>query len=258
VGNLFKLVIKNIFGAFGYEIKRKGAFRTNIAAALSHLAQLGLKPRTVIDVGAASGTFELYETFPDALHLLIEPLEEFEVNLREISKKYNMKVVIAAACDRSGTTSINVHHVLTGSSMLQEVEGVHVDGVQRVVKAVTIDSLCKENELKAPFIIKIDVQGGELIVLNGAKETMKDAELIILEVQLFKFYKDGPEFYDVINFMKNNGYCVYDIVGIDYRPLDNALCSVDIAFVKEDGQFRKNHHWATPEQRESINKINKL
>jgi FkbM family methyltransferase len=254
VGISVKRVVKNLLGAFGYEIRRKGATRTNLADVLSYLAQLGLRPRTVIDVGAASGTFELYETFPDATHLVIEPLAEFEECLREISKKYRMKVVIAAASDITGTTNINVHDVLTGSSLLREEEGAHVDGVQRKVKAVTIDSLCEENGLKAPFIIKIDVQGGEVMVLNGAKETMKDAEMIILEVQLFTFFKDGPEFYDVINFMKNKGFCVYDIVGHCYRPLDNALSSVDVAFVKEDGQLRKSHHWSTPEQRESITK----
>jgi FkbM family methyltransferase len=181
-------------------------------------------------------------------------LEEFEEDLRGLSRHYKTKVVIAAACDRSGTTTINVHDVLTGSSMLKEVEGPHVDGVKRTVKAVTIDDLCGKNEFKTPFIIKIDVQGGELIVLNGAKETMKVAELIILEVQLFKFFEDGPEFYEVVDFMKNNGFVVYDIVGHSYRPLDNALASVDIAFVREEGPFRKNHHWATSEQRESITK----
>jgi FkbM family methyltransferase len=254
VGNFIKQVVKNLLGACGYELKRKGATRTNLADVLGHLAKLGLKPGTVIDVGAASGTLELYETFPEAAHLVIEPLEEFEEYLREISKKYKMKVVIAAACDRAGTTIFNVHDVLTGSSMLHEAEGPHVDGIQRTVKAVTIDSLCVDDELKAPFVIKIDVQGGELVVLNGAKVTMKNAELIILEVQLFKFFKYGPEFYDVIDFMKLNGFCVYDIVGHCYRPLDNALSSVDIAFVKEEGQLRKNHHWSTPEQRESITK----
>jgi FkbM family methyltransferase len=254
VGNLVKQAVKHLFNTFGYQIRRKGATRTNIGEVLSHLSQLGLKPQTVIDVGAASGTLELYEAFSDAMHLVIEPLEEFEGYLRELSKKYKMKVVIAAACDRSGITTINVHDVLTGSSMLNEVEGAHIDGIKRKIRAVTIDGLCKENGLKAPFIIKIDVQGGELVVLNGCKESMKDAEVIILEVQLFKFFRNGPDFFDAINFMKNNGFCVYDIVGHCYRPLDNALCSVDIAFVKEHGQFRKSHHWSTPEQRESITK----
>src|SRR5262245_52875429 len=51
--------------------------RANMAEALRHLKERGFTPRTVIDVGVARGTDDLYEAFPDAKHLLIEPLGEF-------------------------------------------------------------------------------------------------------------------------------------------------------------------------------------
>jgi hypothetical protein len=54
--------------------------------------------------------------------------------------------------------------------------------------------------------------------------------------------------------MKNRGFVAYDISGLQYRPLDNALSQVDIAFVKEDGLFRQRHFYATPEQREAQNR----
>ena len=46
----------------------------------------------------------------------------------------------------------------------------------------------------------------------------------------------------------------YDIISYLYRPLDYALCQVDMAFVKENGMFRKDQRYCTPEQREGQNK----
>src|SRR5690349_20367910 len=44
----------------------------------------GYAPATVIDVGVAAGTPVLYEAFPDAYHVLVEPLAEFEPALQAL------------------------------------------------------------------------------------------------------------------------------------------------------------------------------
>jgi FkbM family methyltransferase len=249
-----KVAVKEVFNTLGFEIHRKrpkgaNSVRTTLAQVLDHISSLGFKPQTVIDVGVAYGTFELYEKFPDATHLLIEPLEEYEGALKDISQKYKAEYVLAAASDEPGTIVINVHPELSGSSMLKETEGSHVDGIPREVPAVTIDNLCNDKNLRGPYLIKVDVQGGELKVLDGAKSALEDTELVILEVSLFQFYVNGPQFYDVVSYMKDHGFVVYDIFGGHTRPLDGALAQVDMAFVKEDGPFRKHHCYATREQR---------
>jgi FkbM family methyltransferase len=247
-----KKAIKKGISAFGFDIHRKGLMRIGMAEALDHIKKLGFKPQTVIDVGVASGTFELYNVFPDSMFLLIEPLKEYEENLKKISRKFKADSVLAAANDNPGTIIINVHPVLFGSSIFKEVEGSHVDGVPREVPSVTIDGLCEERNLRGPHLIKADVQGAELRVLDGAKKVLKETEIVILEVHLFKFFMEGPQFYDVIHYMKDSGFCVYDIFGHYYRPLDCALAAVDVVFVKEKGIFRTNHAYATREQRERL------
>ena len=72
-------------------------------------------------------------------------------------------------------------------------------------------------------------------------------------MSLYKFFKGGPDYYDIVIFMRSRGFVVYDIFGLHYRPLDNALSQVDMVFVKEKGLFRKNHFYATKEQREKLN-----
>lgn len=70
--NLLVLATKALFRACGFEIHRRTAqklqleTRTTLEGALGQLVQRGFKPKTVIDVGAASGTLEIYRRFPEA------------------------------------------------------------------------------------------------------------------------------------------------------------------------------------------------
>lgn len=84
-----KHIIDNVFNIYGLEIRKKirkkDRRRTTLAEVLNHVSKLGFRPQKVVDVGAACGTFELYKKFPEANHFLIEPLEEFEKDLQNIS-----------------------------------------------------------------------------------------------------------------------------------------------------------------------------
>jgi FkbM family methyltransferase len=199
----------------------------------------------VVDVGVADGTPELDRQFPKARHLLVEPLREWEPALRTIARAYDAQYVIAAAGERAGITTIHVHEDLSGSSLLQEVKGGLAVGIPREVAVATIDSLCQERRLEGPYLIKVDVQGSELKVLTGARRTLGDTELVILEVSLFQFFVGGPQFFDVVTAMKDWRFAAYDICGGHCRPLDGALAQVDVAFVKEHGLFRNNHAYDT-------------
>jgi FkbM family methyltransferase len=249
---------KRFFGAFGLEIRKAPApgtrlpnevARASMRGALRQLSSLGFVPRTVIDVGVAYETAELYQEFPKADILLIEPLVEFELFLKKICGTYNAQYVLAAAGAGVGTASLNVHADRFGSSLLKEVEGAAVDGTPRQVPVVTIDGVCAEKKLGGPYLIKVDVQGAELLVLAGARRTLEETEAVVLETTLFGTIVGGPQLYDVIVKMKEYGFVVYDICGFTYRPLDQALLQADIVFVREQGRFRESHVFATPEQR---------
>jgi FkbM family methyltransferase len=248
-------LIKKLFDVFGLELRRKqhkAIPRASMGGAMSQLVSLGFKPLTVVDVGVASETTDLYQQFKDASILLIEPLVEFEPFLRKICNTYSAQYVLAAAGECPGTAVLNVHSDMVGSSCLQEVEGPAVDGSPRVVPVVTIDQLCLERKLRPPYLIKVDVQGAELQVLAGADRTMRETEVVILEVTLFGTFIGGPQFYDVAWKMKQLGFVVYDLFGFLYRPFDDALSQLDVVFVREHGPFRQFHGYATPEQRKSL------
>jgi FkbM family methyltransferase len=235
-------VVKDMFSSVGLEISRRHRYRMRVsmAEALGHLRSLGYSPAAVIDVGVGNGTFDLYDAFPNASFLLIEPLEEFRPVLDDIAQRYRASYVLAAAGGARGSTVIFVHAHLEGSSVFQE-RGEQTGIVAREVEMVAIDDLCDEKSLTGPYLIKVDVQGGELVALSGAARSLSDAEVVILEVSLFQFVEGGPEVYDIVAFMKANGFVAYDMFGGHTRPLDGALAQVDIVFVKEHGVFRSSH-----------------
>ena len=247
-----KSAVVRLFNALGFDVRRLRPSmppRESMAGSLAQLSRLGLKPRTVIDVGVAYQTSELYEAFKDARILLIEPLAEFEPFLRKICATYKAQYILAAAGEVPGTAVLNVHPDKIGSSFLSEVEGPSVDGTPRSVPVVSIDQLCLEKNLQGPYVIKADVQGAELQVLGGAKRALQQTEIVILEVSLLAALIGGPELFDVVSRMKELGFVAYDVFGLHYRPLDNALCQVDMVFVPQCSSLRKSRAYATPEQR---------
>ncbi|MDD4869623.1 MAG: FkbM family methyltransferase [Kiritimatiellae bacterium] len=244
-------IINSIIKRCGYKLARleQKTFSKGMADVLAHASGMGFSPVTVIDVGAASGTRALYESYPDAFHLMIEPVKEFEETLRSLLRKYKGDLVSVAASSVEGEIDMQVHpEYLFGSSFLQEQVTVGFDRVTRRVKTVTIDKILGEKQLNGPYLIKVDVQGAEIEVLNGARQALTNAEMVLLEVSFFEFLKGCPQFFDVVLYMKNQGFVVYDLFGAALRPIDGALAQCDVAFVKEHGMFRKDIGYATADQ----------
>lgn len=254
-----KLLIKRLVNTLGFEIRRRGPRsadsqwpRESLVGLLQQARSLGWAPATVIDVGAAYGwfTLECRSVFPDARYVLIEPLEEYGAALRRLVETVpHVEYVQAAATSFLGEVAINVHPDLVGSSVYLEGEDSGVNGVPRAVPSVTLDDLQREKELRAPFLMKIDVQGAELDVLRGAEALLAKTEYVLLEVSLFAFFKGGPALFDVLSYMGARGFVVYDLCGLQYRPLDHALSQVDVAFCKETGLFRTHNSYANSLQR---------
>ncbi len=253
IGKVMKKIIKGLIHRVGYDIlpltHGPGKIRTSIGESCSLMRSLGFQPKTVIDVGVASGTMEICCAFPESYFLLIEPLKEFESDLKAILERYKGSYVLAAAGSSSGQVKFNVHdYAPTGSSLYRESMGTEADGHEITVPMIRIDDILKDKQLNGSYLIKVDVQGAELDVLEGAQEALLEAEAVILEVSLFEFMKGAPELFDIVSYMKKRDFVAYDIILGWNRPLDSALGQTDIVFVKDKGMFRQDHSYATIEQ----------
>lgn len=228
---------------------QKSRQRKNLNGMLQHARQIGFIPATVLDVGAAYGTPDLYQVFPQSHHLLLEPLEEYEPALKKWVATYtHLDYILAAASDHDKGVTIHVDPSKVGASIYQHKISKEITITQRDIATVRLDKVCMERNLPKPYLIKIDVQGAELDVVRGATDILNDTEYIVMETSFFEFNEKMPQLYDIITFMKTLGFVAYDMSEGTYRPLDGAMAQIDIAFVKEEGLFRQTHEYATADQ----------
>jgi len=210
------------------------------------------QPATVIDVGVADGTFDLYHAFPASRFLLVEPLAEFEPSLRNICQRIDGIYEIVAATGEIGCRRIFFDGYLHGASLMAE------EMYAREVRTATLDHLVEKHDLQPPYLLKVDVQGAEFEVLAGAEETLNCSEIVILEVPLFDFMDSGVTIVETLARMKDREFVPHDIFDGLLRPFDGALGQVDIAFVRENGIFRRERTWATPAQSQTGKRLNRL
>jgi FkbM family methyltransferase len=265
VTRIAKRIVRRAFKLAGFEIVRSHGngtvresfidrinnLRSDMGQCLTHLNGLGLKPATVIDVGVAFGTPELYEPFPDSQFLLVEPLREFKPFLAAIRSQYRARTVLAAAGPKNGLVEFCVTPDKTTSAVLSPLSSPQLFS-RRKVACLRVDALCSRFGFSGPFVIKVDVQGYELSVLDGCTKILPQTEAVILEVNFFPFSQGIPELCEVLAYMKSLGFVAYDIFGGHNRPLDGARAQADVVFVKKDGAFRLRQEWGTEAQRKAF------
>lgn len=233
---------------FDYESSTENRPIGDVNTFLNDICKRGFKCRYVFDIGANKSEYSrmIKKVFPDSDFLLIDPLIEMEVYMKNFCKEFkNSEYII------TGVGSKKEKHILTtlgdslsGSTMmLKELPGLKKANKQREVEVVTIDSIIQKHQKKIPDFVKIDVQGFELEVLKGAETLFGKTELFVIEVSLFKFNELTPEVSEIINFMSERNYVIYDIPGFLRRPYDGALGQLDLCFIKKDSFLKKNNTW---------------
>ena len=236
--------------ARGVEVSRRGGARRTMAAALDNLKRVGLEPATVIDVGVGYGTEELWEAFPRARLLLVEPIPDRFGGAAQLAadRRDGAELVEAAAGADAGSATITVHRAPEMSSLLGTWIGDRDGGERREVPVVRVDDAVHERSLPGPYVLKVDVEGAELDVLDGASAVLGETEAVLLEVRLFELVPGGAQLHDVIPYMRERGFVAYDLFGGAVRLIDGALAVTNFVFVREDGPFRRDHSFGTPEQ----------
>lgn len=215
-------------------------------ATLRHLVAKEFRPRVILDVGAAKGYWSEFAHYfyPDAAFYLIDPLVESEPRLQKLcAAKPRFSYVLCAAGEAEGELSMSIAGDLDGSSLFS----FNVDGAtrtpERMVPVRTIDSLLAEGKIAPPQLVKIDVQGYELKVLNGGAKLFETTEVFILEVSLFEFLPGMPVVHQVVDYMIRRHYVLFDIAGYLRRPYQADLGQLDLVFVRQDSPLCTSKRW---------------
>lgn len=214
---------------------------------LEYVRDLGFAPSLIVDVGAHAGSWTemALDVFPGAGVLMIEPQPEMREALRAVSARYpSVRHVEVAAGAREEERYQTIWPDLQGSSFLPTPTAERIaSGEQRLAPVRTLDRLLEEDGRGTPDLVKLDVQGFELEVLKGAPSILGRCELMILETSLYEFLDDIPLLREVIDFMGDHGYEIYDLAGRIRRPVDAALGQLDVAFALRRGFLRQHDRW---------------
>ena len=202
----------------------------------ANLRKPEFSPETVFDVGAANGTPALYKAFPEAFHVLIEPLEENELHLREILQEYEGRYFLTAVGARDEELTINVEPNKRRSSIYSRTSLSPTDPVEkRKIPVTTLDALAKEHHFQPPFGLKIDTEGFEYQVLEGATNFLGEAQFVIAELSIEKLYEDSYSFAEFVGLMDRHGFYLCDVLYLQYDlQSPSKLLHMDVMFKKED------------------------
>jgi FkbM family methyltransferase len=193
-----------------------GLLETSVQEAfIRHLGEGGV----LYDIGANVGFFSLLgaRLVGDAGHVYsFEPAPENCTAILEhaaLNGAHNVTLVPRAASSRSGRGRLQLVDDRSWSKL--EGYGAH-PGTERVIDVdlVAVDELVRSGELRPPSVVKIDVEGAELEVLDGLRTTLQQhGPAVICEL-----HDTQPGF---VNAMAEAGYHVINLEGsrpVDERP----------------------------------------
>ena len=204
------------------------------------LRRYNLTPKTIFDIGVARGTPRLYAAFPDAAYHLIDPTHESLPFMKDIAKRYNARVYNVALGAQEGTFPIIVREGIGASSFYTDVADPSY--VKRYdVPVVPFDKLIAK--FARPALAKIDVQGAEMLVLEGMASRLRDLDAIIIEISTITTLHEGPELREVVRFFACYNWSLADVMSTTRRPLDGALAQLDLLFVPDTSPLRSDNRW---------------
>ena len=88
----------------------------------------------------------------------------------------------------------------------------------------TLDEAAPPGDPGSKILLKIDTQGYERAVLEGAKETLKRVSGVLLELPIISIYKDNWRFHEALAYMIEAGFVLAQVhpVNIHSRARDSA------------------------------------
>ncbi|MHA2336197.1 MAG: FkbM family methyltransferase [Candidatus Hodarchaeales archaeon] len=167
------------------------------------------------DIGANVGTYSLLFSRHSKLTYAFEPLPrnlKFLLKTIKLNKLKNIKVFPYAVADKTGFSWFQ-----EGSSV---AEGKLDSGGTLKVPMIALDTFIEKNKIE-PNLLKIDVEGAELLVLKGGKNyLLKNKPLLLIETHGDVIKKE------CFNFLREIGYTYF-------KPIDsNSIEEANDFFIK--------------------------
>jgi FkbM family methyltransferase len=191
------------------------------------------EPKSILDIGANVGQFynEIKNIFPDSYYYLVEGNESCEVVLETLKVDYS--ICLLSDYEKEVNFYIRKNEPrCTGNSIYRENTSFYDDDQIFIEKRQT-KTLSNLLNSQIFDLIKIDVQGSEIDIINGGLDIIKEAKGILMEVSLIEYNQNSPTKDFVYEYMNNLGFKPVEIIGNINHPLTYELIQQDILFLNK-------------------------
>jgi len=211
---ILKTSIRNFIRRIGFDFVRYQPATHPLARRKKILDTYNIS--LVLDVGANIGQYgeQLREIGYKKKIVSFEPQKAAYELLRNCAKKEKLwEVHNCALGDKEESAKINIAANSMSSSLLEMLpshfksapESEYVS--QEEIQVKTLDSVFPMLASQTDRVyLKIDTQGLEKNVLNGAENSLKLIDAIQLEMSLIPLYRDEPLFDEMYQFLYQKGY----------------------------------------------------
>jgi FkbM family methyltransferase len=188
-------------------------------------------PQTIFDVGANKGQTALAYSriFPTARMHCFEPFPDSLAIFRDrCGHLPQIETHGLALADRAGKRRFFANACPTMNSLLPLADAApqYIDrdktGTRDVVEVetTTIDAFCDERKLDRIDVLKLDIQGGELMALHGAREMLsgRNVGLIYTEILFGRLYEGQGDFHEICAWLADFDFHVFGLYNFHYGP----------------------------------------
>ncbi|MBY0384805.1 FkbM family methyltransferase, partial [bacterium] len=194
--------------------------KKNIQTLLNLLAY---PPHTLVDIGASGGLNQRWKPFLPLLRTVgFEPDQNEFLRLQNTPQQVWFDTAIS---EKKQKKTLYITKSQTNTSLLKpnlsllnqfQWSPTEPQDNHSIVKEVEIDCDSLDNVLSShqihPDYLKIDTQGTELDILQGAVQSLKNHFFIVeCEVEFAPIYQNQPLFSDVDLFMREHGFYLQDL-----------------------------------------------
>jgi FkbM family methyltransferase len=195
-----------------------------VAAGVEHEKILRLLDcACVVDIGANRGQFALVSrlVWPQAQIYSFEPLPGPAAVFRKIFKNDSrVKLFPCAVAPRRGSAVIHVSRQDDSSSLLPisiRQSALFPGTEEKETRAIEVSPLqdcLTPGDIPRPALLKIDVQGYELPVLQGCESLLSCFDYIYVECSFVELYTGQALAHQVIDYLHPRGFCLRGV----YNP----------------------------------------